>query len=235
MIDPPAIPGRPWAGDDGPADSRPTTTNLNQKAQPMTTATQARNRCHYAERLAAALGDGSRWEYRGDCCELPRAEGRCSCGHHGLRYLFTLHNIDNGRTAIVGSVCVFSYASITPATLDAIRADADRLEAAAADRARDARDAARQADVAAAVAEWSAVEYAVDAAVQSWRAAHPYQRWEPYYVYRRPTAGMRLDNRQPMHPFAKVPQLKTAAGIIARVRKETARARHVLDEVRGYQ
>jgi hypothetical protein len=42
----------------------------------MTTATQARNRCHYAERLAAALGDGSRWEYRGECAELPRATGR---------------------------------------------------------------------------------------------------------------------------------------------------------------
>jgi hypothetical protein len=199
------------------------------------TATQARNRCHYAERLAAALGDGSRWEYRGDCCELPRAVGRCSCGHHGLRYLFTLHNIDDGRTAIVGSVCVFTYATITPATLDAIRADADRLEAAAADRARAAREAARQDAVAAAVAEWSAVEYAVDAAVQNWRDAHPWQRFEPYQVYRRPGAAARLADRQPVHQCIRVPQLKTAAGILTRVRKETARARHVLDEVRGYQ
>jgi len=201
----------------------------------MTTATQARNRCHYAERLAAALGDGSRWEYRGDCCELPRAEGRCSCGHHGLRYLFTLHNIDDGRTAIVGSSCVFSYATITPATLDAIRADADRLEAAAADRARAAREAARQADVAAAVAEWSAVEYAVDAAVQNWRDSHYGQSWEPYYVYRRSGAAARLADRQPVHQCVRVPQLKTAAGIIARVRKEIGRARNVLDEVRSYQ
>jgi len=199
------------------------------------TATQARNRCHYAERLAAALGDGSRWEYRGDCCELPRAVGRCSCGHHGLRYLFTLHNIDDGRTAIVGSVCVFTYATITPATLDAIRADADRLEAAAADRARAAREAARQDAVAAAVAELSAIEYAIDAAAQSWRAAHTGQRWEPYHVYRRPSAGLRLADRQPIHPFVKVPQLKTSAGIVARIRKEIGRGRHVLDEVRGYQ
>jgi hypothetical protein len=201
----------------------------------MTTATQARNRCHYAERLAAALGDGSRWEYRDECCELPRADGRCSCGHHGLRYLFTIHNIDNGRTAIVGSVCVFNYASITPATLAAIRAAADRLETAAADRARAARAAARQADVAAAVAEWSAVEYAVDAAAQNWRDAHPWQRFEPYHVYRRPGAAARLADRQPVHQCIRVPQLKTAAGVLARVRKETARARHVLEEICGYQ
>jgi ribosomal protein L29 len=32
-----------------------------------------------------------------------------------------------------------------------------------------------------------------------------------------------------------VPQLKTASGIIARVRRDIARARHVLDEIRGYQ
>ena len=198
----------------------------------MTTATQARNRCHYAERLAAALGDGSRWEYRGECCELPRAVGRCSCGHHGLRYLFTLHNLDNGRTAIVGSVCVFTYAGITPATVEALRADADRLEAAAADRARAARDASRQADVAAAIAELSAVEYAIDAAVQSWRDSHAGQRWEPYHVYRRPGAARRLADRQPVHQCIRVPQLKTAAGILARVRKEIRTAAAVLAEVR---
>jgi hypothetical protein len=201
----------------------------------MTTATQARNRCHYAERLAAALGDGSRWEYRDECTELPRATGRCACGHHGLRLLFTLHNIDDGRTAIVGRVCVTQYHGITPDTLQAIQAHADRLEAAAADRARAARATARQADVAAAVAEWSAVEYAVDAAVQNWRDAHPWQRFEPYQVYRRPGAAARLADRQPVHQCIRVPQLKTAAGILARVRKETARAHHVLDEIRGYQ
>jgi ribosomal protein L29 len=31
-----------------------------------------------------------------------------------------------------------------------------------------------------------------------------------------------------------VPQLKTAAGILARVRRDIARARHVLNEVHAY-
>jgi hypothetical protein len=201
----------------------------------MLTATQARNRCHYAERLAAALGDGSRWEYRDECTELPQATGRCACGHHGLRLLFTLHNIDDGRTAIVGRVCVTQYHGITPDTLQAIQADADRLETAAAERARAARETAKQADVAAAVAELSAVEYAIDAAVQNWRDGHHGQRWEPYHVYRRPGAAARLADRQPVHQCVRVPQLKTAAGILARVRKEIVRARHVLAEVHGYQ
>lgn len=200
----------------------------------MTTATQARNRASYAERLAAALGDGSRWEYRGECCELPRATGRCACGHHGLVMLFTLHNLDDGRTAIVGSVCVTKYHGITPETLAAVQADAARLEAAAADRTRAARETARQADVAAAVAELSAVEYAIDAAVESWRDSHAGQRWEPYHVYRRPGAARRLADRQPVHQCVRIPQLKTAAGIIARVRKQTKAAEYVLAEVRGY-
>ena len=200
----------------------------------MTTATQARNRCHYAERLAAALGDGSRWEYRDECTELAQATGRCACGHHGLRLLFTLHNIDDGRTAIVGRVCVTQYHGITPDTLQAIQAHADRLEAAAAERARAARETAKQADVAAAVAELSDVEYAIDAAVESWRDSHIGQRWEPYHVYRRPGAAARLADRQPVHQFVRVPQLKTAAGILARVRKDFARARHVLDEIHAY-
>lgn len=201
----------------------------------MTTATQARNRCHYAERLAAALGDGSRWEYRGECAELPQATGRCSCGHHGLRTLFTLHNIDDGRTAIVGRVCVTQYSGITPATLAAVRADADRLEAEAAERARAAREAAKAEAVAAAVAELSGLEYAIDAAVQGWRASHPGHRWEPYHVYRRPSAAARLADRQSPHPFVRVPQLKTAAGIAARLRLQARKAAAVLDEVRAYQ
>jgi len=200
----------------------------------MTTATQARNRCHYAERLAAALGDGSRWEYRDECMELSQATGRCACGHHGLRLLFTLHNIDDGRTAIVGRVCVTQYHGITPDTLQAIQAHADRLETAAAKRARAARETAKQADVAAAVAELSAVEYAIDAAVESWRDSHIGQRWEPYHVYRRPGAARRLADRQPVHQCIRVPQLKTAAGILARVRKQTKAAEYVLAEVRGY-
>lgn len=200
----------------------------------MTTATQARNRCHYAERLAAALGDGSRWEYRGECCELARPTGRCACGHHGLRYVFKLHNLDDGRTAIVGSVCVFSYHGITPATVEALRADADRLEAAAADRSRAAREAAKQAHVADAVAQLSAVEYAIDAAVESWRDAHAGQRWEPYHVYRRPGAARRLAERQPTHPCVRLPELKTAAGILARIQKQTKAAEWILAEVRNY-
>lgn len=201
----------------------------------MATATQARNRASYAERLAAALGDGSRWEYRGDCCKLPRPNGRCSCGHHGLKYLFTLHNLDDNRTAIVGSVCVCTYAGITPETVAALQADAERLEAAAAQRARSARETAKRAEVEAAVAEWSAIEYAIDVAAESWRDSHIGQRWEPYHVYRRPGAARRLADRQPINPVCRVPELKTAAGTLARIRKEIARAQSVLAEVRSYQ
>jgi hypothetical protein len=200
----------------------------------MTTATQARNRCHYARRLSAALGDGSRWEFRGECTELPRADGRCACGHHGLRYLFTLHHKDDGRTAIVGTVCVTQYAGITPATLAAVEAAADRLEAAAADRARAAREAARADAVAAAMAELTAAHYAIDEACQAWRDLHPGQSWAPYHVYRRQQAAARLADRKPVHPYVRLPELRTAAGIVARLRREIRAAADVLCQVRAY-
>ena len=200
----------------------------------MATATQARNRAHYAERLAAVLGDGSRWQYRGECTELSQATGRCSCGHHGLRVLFTLHNMDDGRTAIVGRVCVTQYAGITPATLAAVQATAERLEAAAADRARAAREAARALTVSAALDELSAAHYAIDEACQAWRDLHPGQTWAPYHVYRRQQAAARLADRQPTHPYVRLPQLRTAAGIVARLRREIRAAADVLDQVKAY-
>ena len=200
----------------------------------MTTANQARNRAHYAERLAAALGDGSRWEYRGECCELARADGKCACGHHGLKYLFTLHNRDDGRKTDVGSVCVFSYSSITPDTLAALRADADRLEAAAAERVRAAKEHAKLSEIRDALAEWSGLEYAIDAAVEHWRDAHPGRTWAPYHVYRRYGAAARLADRQETHPHVKAPELKLAAAILRRIRNRITYAAHVLDEIRAY-
>jgi hypothetical protein len=148
--------------------------------------------------------------------------------------LFTLHNMDDGRTAIVGRVCVTQYAGITPATLAAVQATAERLEAAAADRARAARETARALTVSAALDELSAAHYAIDEACQAWRDLHPGQTWAPYHVYRRQQAAARLADRQPTHPYVRLPQLRTAAGIVARLRREIRAAGDVLDQVKAY-
>lgn len=204
----------------------------------MATAEQIRNQSIYAERLSAVLGDGSRWEYRDECTDLGHPTGKCACGHNGLRYLFTLHNVDDGRTAVVGSVCVFGYAGITPEVVASLRESADRMEAAAAERVAKSKaalkDAANAEQISALVAEWSAIEYAADVAAQYWRDSHS-QYFEPYHVYRRRCAAQRLADRQPVHPYIRMPQLKSASGIIRRLKKNIADANRILEIIRAYK
>jgi hypothetical protein len=96
-------------------------------------------RSQYVARLAAVLGRGADWEYRGECQDLQMPSGKCSCGHHGLRYLFTIHHKTSGRRAIVGSSCVETFPGISPELAAQLGAEADRLEANARQRAEIAR------------------------------------------------------------------------------------------------
>lgn len=107
----------------------------------MTKLERTRRNAHYARRLAAVLGNGDEWEYRGECMVLDRPTGRCACGHEGLRYLFRLHH-KSGRTCIVGSTCVGTYRGISPALVSRLTAEVARLEAADRLRAARAREAA---------------------------------------------------------------------------------------------
>ena len=77
---------------------------------------------HY-KALLAKLGNGADWEYRGECTEDPRCGGRCSCGHIGLRYLFTIRHKETGRPAIVGSTCIGHFRSVNEKMVAGIEAE----------------------------------------------------------------------------------------------------------------
>lgn len=177
-------------------------------------AARARGRQRYAETLQAVLGNGAEWEYRGQCGEDPRCGGKCACGQTGLRYLFTIHHPD-GRTAILGSSCIETYPGISPAMVERVRADAQRLEEAAEERKRRAREVARQGEVQELLRRWSEACYRLDAAC----AAHPY-RHVAYEVWRgwsgaryRDLARRRLAERQEgkPHPAVRLKQYKRTA------------------------
>lgn len=121
-FDDPVI-GQPMLGAIAPT---PRTANRRRMRSPQ--------RSGWAQRLAAALGNPARWEYRGDCVDLGRCTGRCACGHCGLRYLFGIHNIDDGRKVVVGSTCIKNFRGGLPVDLvDGIESDAKRLREAAAE------------------------------------------------------------------------------------------------------
>jgi hypothetical protein len=138
--------------------------------------------------------------------------------------LFTLHHLRDGRTAIVGSTCIEHYASVSPELVRRLMADAARLEAAAQAREELARSAAQSSEVMALLRQWSAAEYRTDGAIVAWYQAHPYARWLPPAVFRRPGAAERLDDRRDgaAHPFCVLPILTTTRGLANRLRKYLA-------------
>lgn len=86
------------------------------------------HRANYVRKLAAVLGSGQNWEYRGECIDLERCTGRCACGHEGLRFLFTIHHKHNGQRVVVGSTCIATYPGISPALADRLEQECERLE-----------------------------------------------------------------------------------------------------------
>src|SRR5665647_2130021 len=91
-------------------------------------AARAAGTAAYHRTLAAVLGNGADWEYRGECLDNGRSVGKCSCGHPGIRYEFLLRHKNGSRTAIVGSTCIAHFHGISEELADRIQADAERLQ-----------------------------------------------------------------------------------------------------------
>jgi len=128
-------------------------------------ARQARRRAgaeQWSRQLFLAIGDGSEWDYRGECCDLQRPEGKCACGHQGLRYLFTIHRARDGKTAKIGSTCINHFSGISAALVDGITADRERLEKAAAERIKAAKATAANQQNAELLAELSALLWSIE-------------------------------------------------------------------------
>lgn len=191
------------------------------------------NAARHARQLADALGNGAEWEYRGECCERPQADGVCACGQTGIKYEFYIYHPTRGRK-IVGSSCILSYRGITPELAERLEADLSRLLAEGRERERKAREAARADEVQDLMRQWSAAQYATDAACQSWQDRNGPRAWKPYGIYTRGDYMRRLAERDEraargeLHPFCRLPQLKTSAGQAKRLRQYLAKCEQEL-------
>lgn len=137
-----------------------------------TKADDRRGALGFRQRLLSVLGDGRDWEYTGDCNERQHADGKCSCGHLGLRFEFMLRNKLTGNTCIVGSSCVETYAETCPDMVNAIRADVERLDHEAAERKRAARELTQGMAIQEALAEFDRVAWELDRRMAT--GAEPY-------------------------------------------------------------
>lgn len=109
----------------------------------------------YVARLAAVIGNGADWEFRDEVAEDPGCQGSCACGHQGLRWLFTIRHRTDGRSTVVGSSCIKSYASINPELVAGIEDALERINAKLAAGKAKARQAERDAEVRGALQDWS--------------------------------------------------------------------------------
>jgi hypothetical protein len=108
----------------------------------------------YNARLLSALGDGRQWEYRGECNDLRKPVGKCSCGHQ-IRFEYIIHHrTDQDRTAVVGSDCVGYFAQVTPETFAALSEAVEATKARLAEAKRAAEEAKRQEAAQAEEAAW---------------------------------------------------------------------------------
>lgn len=202
--------------------------------------TKAENRTAYARRLAAALGNGADWSFDGEMAEDPACQGRCACGHEGLRFLFTLtHKANPARREIVGSSCVLSYPGISPEVVEGMERALDAAKERAAEARRKCKAATDAAEVQALISEWSAIEWACDRGVAAWNARHSFRDFQPRAVYLRHSAERRLAgdttgiHPRPANPQAKFRSLKSAAGQKAALRRRIEKAKAELAEIRA--
>jgi hypothetical protein len=111
---------------------------LERSAEEVEAGREANRLDHYSN-LQSVLGDGRDWEYRGEMYEDNSRRSKCSCGHPNLLYVFTIHNLKTGGTAVVGSTCIEHYGTVNPAMVNAIAAEVERIKKAAGERKRAAK------------------------------------------------------------------------------------------------
>lgn len=170
-------------------------------------------RSAYAKRLAAVLGNGAEWSYRGEVDEAP-GNGICACGHTGLRYLFPIYHPD-GRRVIVGSSCIETYAAVNPAMVAGIQAAADEARRAHDEKIRAAKRAAKDLIVQAAAAECAAKKKRIFEII----AAKQFGAWISGGAWKVcsnvDSARRKLAEGTPFS--VSIPPLKTAAGQLKRL------------------
>lgn len=103
---------------------------------------------HHLARLAHAMApDPTRWEYRGVMIDGGRGlmVNSCTCGHP-IRWIFKIHNKDDGRTLPIGSTCIGSsvpylVASGAEGLAEALQRAVKKHQEALAAAQREVRDA----------------------------------------------------------------------------------------------
>lgn len=122
---------------------------------------KARSLIHF-ERLQAILGDGRDWHYTGESAEDPGCAYVCSCGHHGLRFLFFIEHNTNGRRIGVGSSCIHQFESVNPQMVEGIRADHERQLEAAALREKNRKNSAIEDQAQDIIRQCHELAWAID-------------------------------------------------------------------------
>jgi len=124
------------------------------------------------------LGDPSKYEYRGECIDLGRPSGKCTCDHP-IRYVFLIYNPETGESAPVGSECINHFQSYNPELFTKLQAAVDKLERRLADEKIAQNTAKRTAEANEARPAYEAAVARATKLIEDWRAANTWAMWLP--------------------------------------------------------
>lgn len=178
----------------------------------------------YAARLAAVLGNGADWEFHDEVAEDPQCQGQCACGHHGLRWMFTIRNPKTSKAVVVGSSCIRTYRSVNPQLVADINAAVDRINRELAEAKAKARKAEQDGRVRRMLGDWDRLLVRIDELTGQ-------GRWNPKVDVPEgadPTLHWRILSAL---GTGKLGRLKTARGKIDLIEKYVKKATDALDRI----
>ena len=124
------------------------------------------------------LGDPSKYEYRGECIDLGRPSGKCTCDHP-IRYVFPVYNPETGESAPCGSECINHFQSYNPELFAKLQAAVGKLERRLADEKIALLKAKRTAEADAARPAYEVAVARATKLIEDWRAANTWAKWLP--------------------------------------------------------
>ncbi len=122
------------------------------------------------------LGDPSKWVYTGVCTDAAPAMSHCICGEQ-IRWCFEIAY--NGRTEIVGSVCIDHFSEINPSLYADLMAANETLKDRLAEAKHKSKQAEQEAQLAPLKADWESLVERYKKACEYYRQ-HPVSQNRPF-------------------------------------------------------
>lgn len=129
------------------------------------------------------LGDPSKYEYRGECIDLGRPTGKCTCDHP-IRYVFPIYNPETGAMAPCGSECINHFQSYNPELFARLQKAVEKLERKLADEQIALNRAKRLAEADEVRPAYLEAKAKAEKYIADWKAKNTWAKYLPTELWK---------------------------------------------------